>query len=129
MKKLLWIVVGAAMILTSGSVVPAQTVATTQLMREKLAHSQKILEALMTSNHEQLGRESEALSRLTLDPAWDVLKNVEYGRYSTAFTRATQDLREAAASRNSDAAAISYVSLTLTCYECHRYLKGARIVR
>ena len=121
--------VAIALVVMSGSALPGQTSATSLLMREKLTHSEKILEAIMTSNHALLQSESEALAKATKAPAWAVLKTPAYERYSTAFLRATEDLVDAARQRDSDAAAIRYVSLTLTCYECHRYVKGARIAK
>jgi hypothetical protein len=118
-----------SMVVISGPALPGQTPATGKVMREKLAHSEKVLEALMTSNFAQLAQESQALADATKAPGWAVLKTSDYARYSAGFLRASEDLREAATKRDSDAAAISYVSLTLSCYQCHRYMKGARIAR
>jgi hypothetical protein len=98
-------------------------------MRDKLAHSEKVLEAIMTSDYALLERESQALADATKAPAWDVLKSPAYARHSAAFLAAVGDLTEAARKRDSDAAALRYVSMTLTCYDCHRYVKGARIVK
>jgi hypothetical protein len=120
-------VVLAATIVLSGTLVPAQTPATGRVMRDKLTHSQRILEAIMTSDYASLDRESAELVKATELPAWSVLKSPEYLRQSAAFVRATQDLRDAAKARDLDAAAMDYVSLTLTCFQCHRHLKGARI--
>jgi hypothetical protein len=106
-----------------------QTPATGQVMRDKLVHSEKILEAIMTSDFALLQRESAQLARATTAPAWAVLLTPEYRRYSVEFTRVTDALIDAAERRDLDAAAMHYVSLTLSCYQCHRYLKGARIVR
>ena len=106
-----------------------QTIATKSLMREKLTHAENILDALMTSNFVLLQRESASLSAATRLPAWAVLKTPEYDRYSAEFARVADDLVEAAQRRDLDAAALRYVSLTLSCYQCHRYIKGARIVR
>ena len=107
--------------------VPAQTPATGRLMRQKLAHSQKVLEAIMTSDFALLERESAALEQATKAPAWAVLLSPEYMRQSGAFLRAAQDLRDAAKRHDLDGAASSYVSLTLTCFQCHRYIKDRRI--
>src|SRR5262249_30856187 len=49
----------------SGLVVHGQTAATGQVMRVKLTHSQKVLEAILTSNYVLLERESQALVRMT----------------------------------------------------------------
>lgn len=118
-----------AALVISGSSLPGQTPATGAVMREKLAHSQKVLEALMTSNFALLSGESEALGEATKAPAWSVLKSPEYAAYSASFLRASQDLTAAANRRDFDSAAIHYVSVTLSCYQCHRYLKGARIAK
>jgi hypothetical protein len=105
----------------------AQTVATGRLMREKLAHAQKVLEAIMTSNYLMLDKESAALERVTEDPAWMVLKTPEYRRYSASFGRATQALASAARDRDFDAAEAANQSLMTSCYQCHRYVKNARL--
>jgi len=129
MRALVRLVAVLALVTVSGSVVPGQTPATGLLMNEKLAHSEKILEAIMTSNYALLDRESTALLQVTKAPAWNVLKTAQYARYSTDFVRAAEDLVEAAKARDSDAAALRYTSMTLVCYQCHRYMKGARLVR
>ncbi len=121
-----WSVVLALVVALLGTT-SAQTPATGRVMRDKLAHSQKILEAILISDYALLDRESAALVRATELPAWSVLKSPEYLRQSAAFLSAIQDLRDAAKARDLDAAALHYMSLTLTCIQCHNHLKGARI--
>jgi hypothetical protein len=116
-----------ALVVVSGLEVPAQTPATGRLMRLKLAHSQKILEAILTSDFALLDRESSALAQVTKSPAWSVFYSPEYIRQSGAFLRAIDDLRDAAKSMDLDGAASNYVSLTLTCFQCHRYMKNKRL--
>jgi hypothetical protein len=113
--------------MSAGSAAPGQTAGTARLMREKLTHSQKILEAIMTSDFAALEQHSVALARATESPAWSVLKSHEYQQQSTAFLRAIQDLVEAAKQRDLDAAGLDYVSMTLTCLQCHRSIRNARI--
>ena len=96
-------------------------------MREKLTHSQRILEALMTSDFTLLERESAELEKVTQSPAWSVFKSPEYIRHSAAFLRASQDLTAAAKARDLDAADLHYMSLTLSCFQCHRYIKISRL--
>ena len=107
----------------------AQTTATRHVMKDKLAHSDRILEALMTSDYKLLETEAERLSRATSDPGWTVLTTPEYARYSIAFVNATTELVYAAREHDLDAAAIHYAAMTMTCYQCHRYLKNARIAK
>lgn len=105
----------------------AQTPSTGRVMRDKLTHSQRILEAILTSDFALLDRESAALVRATELPGWSVLKSPEYLRQSAAFTSAILNLREAARARDLDTASLEYVSLTLSCFQCHKHIKGARI--
>jgi cytochrome c556 len=112
-----------------GSGLDGQTVATGRVMREKLAHSQRILEAILVSDFALLEKETTALSKATEAPGWFVLEGPEYQRQSAAFLRATRDLLDAAKERDLDTAANAYMTLTMTCYQCHRYMKNARIAR
>lgn len=111
------------------SATPTQGPAVAGVMREKLGHAQKLLEAVVTSDWVSLETHSQALERLTEDPRWAVLKYPEYARHSTAFVRAIQDLHRAAAQRDLDKTPQAYVAVTLTCVACHRYLARARIAR
>ena len=98
-----------------------------QLMREKLETSQQILAAVVTSDWLTLERLSDELARIANDPAWTVLTTSQYARYSTSFLRATEDLGEAARLRDLETAPVAFVSLTLSCVQCHRYVARARI--
>jgi hypothetical protein len=111
----------------AGGASSAQAPRLNTIMRSKLDHSQNILEAVVTSNWQQLDRESRALAALIKDPAWSALKMPEYARQSQAFARATDDLVEAARLRDLEAASLGFISLSTSCVSCHRYLARARI--
>lgn len=108
---------------------PTQGPEVNRIMREKLDHTQKILEAVVTSNWVELEIHSRELERLTGDPRWMVLNAPEYARHSVAFKRAALALHEAAARRELEAAPRAYVSLTMSCVQCHRYLARERIAK
>jgi hypothetical protein len=110
-----------------GGAVAAQTPATQSVMREKLGHSKSILEAIMTSNYDELERHTVALSRITQSAGWWVLQSPEYRLQSSAFLRTAQDLVEAAKRRDLDEAMKAYDVMVQRCYECHKYMKGRRI--
>jgi hypothetical protein len=99
------------------------------VMREKLDHSKAILGAVVTSDWSTLDRESRALARAAHDPAWTVLTAPEYLRQSDAFQNALQQLIEASARKDLDAASKAEVSLTLSCVDCHRYVARRRIAQ
>jgi len=100
-----------------------------QVMREKLNHAQKILEAVVTSDWVSLETHSRELEQLTNDPRWMVLKYPEYARHSLAFVRAVQDLHRAAAQRDLEKTPQAYIAVTLRCVDCHRYLARLRIAK
>ena len=104
-----------------------QTVRMKQVMRSKLDHSQRILEAVVTSNWQLLDRESRSLAQVTRDPTWNALAMPEYVRYTEAFLRATDELTAAAGSRDLERGSLGFVTLTTSCVACHRYLARARI--
>ncbi len=99
------------------------------VMRDKLAESQKILEAVVTSNWASLETHSRELEQLTKDPRWMALKYPEYSNHSAAFIRAVQELHNAAVQRDLDRTPQAYVAMTLKCVECHRYLARVRVAR
>jgi hypothetical protein len=104
-----------------------QTPATRRVMREKLGHSQKILEAILTSNFTLLETESTALTKVTQSPAWTVLQGPEYLRQSEAFLKSLRELGAAARDRDLDTAVSRYTALTTSCFACHRYMKDRRL--
>ena len=105
----------------------SQTVQLKQVMHQKLAESEKLLGALVTSNWPELGRRGRALEELTNAPAWQALKTPEYVRQSAAFVQAARDLVDAADRRDQEAAPVAYLSLTLSCVRCHQYVARMRI--
>ena len=116
----------AVFLLTAG-LLSAQTARTGRLMREKLQHSQRILEALVTSNYGQLQRETQALTNITRSPEWSELVKGDLRPYTSGFTKALADLSAASERRDYDAAGASYNALTNACIACHKQLMKSRI--
>ncbi len=108
---------------------PAQTARTGTMMREKLGHAQKILEALTTSNRDLLVAESGALVIIAKSPRWAELRTRELGIYTDNFLKAVAELDAAARRNDLDTAATQYTAMTTACYQCHRRLKDLRIAR
>lgn len=130
MRIMGWRLIGVLLIASVGATAPAaQTVGLNRVMRAKLEHAQQILGDVVTSNWAGLEQHSEELRRATQDPAWAVLTTPEYGRQTAAFLRASEDLLEAAKRRDLEAAPLAYVSLTMSCVQCHRHVARMRIAR
>lgn len=101
-----------------------------RIMKAKLAHSQAILAAVVTSNWAVLDRESRALALIVRDPAWTVaLTEPEYLRQSDAFSRALQDLIQASAKRDLESAANAQIALTASCVRCHVHMTRRRLAK
>ena len=115
-----------AFVAMSGPGVPAQTQATGRVMREKLTHSQRILEALMTSDFTLLERESAELQKVTESQAWAVFNSPEYIGHTAAFLRASRDSARPRRRATWTRLIFHYMSLTLSCFQCHRYIKIMR---
>jgi cytochrome c556 len=131
MKKSLCVAAAFAafVAVAAGAAPAAQGPELGSIMREKLARSQKILEAVVTSNWYDLETQSRALAQVTNDPRWQVLKSPEYRDHTQKFVRAVDDLHRAAVQRDLDEAPKAYVAVTLACVDCHRYLARARIAK
>lgn len=122
------LVIGALSIGTSADQAPTPQL--NKIMRAKLAHSQAILGAVVTSNWAMLDRESRALALVVRDPAWGAaLTEPEYLRQSDAFSRALQDLIEASAKRNLESAADAQIALTASCVRCHVHMTRRRVAK
>lgn len=101
-----------------------------KVMRAKLAHSQAILAAVITSDWTSLDRESRALAMAVRDPAWTTaLTGPEYIRQSDAFSRALQDLIEASEKSDLEAAGTAQIALTSTCVRCHLLMSRRRVAK
>ena len=116
-----------AALLVASSSVHGQTARTGRLMREKLQHSQRILEALTTSDWTLLQQETRALQMVTSSPTWTELITPELRPYTGAFQKALTDLSQAAERRDYDFAGTSYSTLTSACFGCHKHIMKSRI--
>jgi hypothetical protein len=122
-----WMFGATVVVLLTLPTMADQTPQLSRVMRQKLAHSQAILGAVVTSDWTVLDRESRALAKATQDPAWIVLTAPEYLRYSDGFMNALHRLILASANKDLDAAAEAQIELTTSCVQCHRYLTRRRI--
>ena len=105
----------------------SQTPALKTLMREKLTHSQRLLDAVVTSRWVQLEASAVAIRKLTAQPGWMVLQSPEYARQTSRFTRALDDLLEAARRKDLEDTPVAYTALTMSCVQCHRHVARMRM--
>jgi hypothetical protein len=128
--KTYWPTVISVLVLTASvGLVMAQTQVQIQpdrlkpFMQRKLDLSKNVLEALALEDFEQLAKNSQGLSLLSLESGWNVLTTEEYKRQSDEFRRAAQVITESAREKNLDRAALAFVNMTVRCVECHKYMR------
>lgn len=116
--------------LSAGIALEAQLAApitTKEFMREKLKHSQKLLEALALEDYFALTQESQKLRALTDKAKWQAFQNPDYDHFSAAFRRHVDALAKAAKEKDLDAATLAYVRVTMSCVDCHKFVRGKLI--
>lgn len=130
MKKLITLSAVAA-VLAVTLIVPTKSFAqepelplTTQnFMRNKLKHSQKILEGLTTENFDMIVKHGQEMSLLSLESHWNVLRTQEYVDQSAEFRHAIQRMIDSAKDKKLDATTLGYMDVTLKCIHCHKYVR------
>lgn len=109
---------------------PAQNPTLKTLMRAKLVNTQRLLESLVTTDFAAIQRDADALSRITEKEivSWQMGVQPEYQKQATFFVLSVRGLRDAAASRNIDAALHEYTTLTSSCVRCHAHVRRLKPV-
>src|SRR6516164_1110929 len=99
------------------------------LMHKKLENSQKILEGIAVNDFKLIAKHADELIDLSKQVEWRVLKTPQYEIHSNQFRRSAEALIKDAKDKNMDAAALSYMEMTLTCVRCHKYVREERMTR
>lgn len=99
------------------------------LMKKKLQYAQKVLEGVAVKDFDLIAKNAEELILISKEAEWKVFKTPRYEIYSNDFRRNAEALIKNAKDQNLDAAALSYVDLTLTCVKCHKYVREERMTR
>lgn len=99
-----------------------------EFMRQKLEFSKLLLEGLTIENFDLIAKNARALRTLSAAAEWEVpvIPNAnEYIVYTAEFQRHCAELSKSAREKNLDAATLAYVKLTMSCVNCHKYVRFA----
>jgi hypothetical protein len=100
---------------------------TTQvLMKDKLAHANKALEGLAIENFDGIAESAQMMRMISRAASWYVIGSDEYSRISKNFQEQAADLERHAKEKNLDAASLDYMRITITCVQCHKYMRDYR---
>ncbi len=103
---------------------PQIPLGTKEFMREKLEHAQKVLEAIALEDFDTLAARAQKLSVMTQGAKWQAFQNPDYVQFSIAFRRNVDAIAKAARDKNIDGATLAYVRMTMSCVECHKFVRG-----
>jgi hypothetical protein len=98
-------------------------------MHRKLNNAQKVLEGVAMKDFDKISAGAEELIAISKEAEWKVLKTPRYELLSDEFRRNAEALVKNAKEKNLDAAALSYVDMTLACVKCHKHVREVRMVR
>jgi hypothetical protein len=97
-------------------------------MRAKLDHMERIIEGLTVEDLDMVAKSAQQISLISQATQWQVFQTPEYVRRSGEFRREVDTLTEMAKNRNLDGATLAYLKVTMSCIECHKYVRGVRRV-
>lgn len=103
---------------------PKRPPAAREFMREKLELSQRVLEGLATEDYDLIIAKGSKLAALSKEADWRVYENPDYDQQSVNFRRQVNSMVKAAKEKNLDAATLAYVRLTMSCIDCHKFVRG-----
>lgn len=96
-------------------------------MRKKLDASGKILEGLCTDDMELVQKGAEQLKEVSKAERFRVSNDVMYRQFNKEFESLADELIKAAESKNADRVALKWMDTTMSCMDCHRFVRGMRI--
>lgn len=97
------------------------------LMQKKLAHAQAILEGLSLENFEQIKKNAQELSLISLESQWMSAHSPRYNQLAAEFRMHSEGMAEMAEKGNLEGATLSYVRTVTSCVDCHKVVRGAEV--
>jgi len=129
MRKIICALVAVTLLGMTGGGQSEEPKKPSELMQRKLQASQKVLEGVASNDFDKIAKNAEELLTVSKLAEWRVLKTPRYDVFSSEFQRTAETLIKNANDKNLDAAALSYVDLTLTCVKCHKHVREVRMTR
>jgi len=127
MKIRMTFLVAAVVMIASITVTIAQSKrnrAAKEFMREKLELAQRTLEGITTEDYDLIIAKGTRLSAMTKEADWRLFENPDYDQQSVTFRRHVDAIVRAAKKKDSDAATLAYVRMTMSCVDCHKLVRG-----
>ena len=98
-----------------------------RFMQRKLGATNLVLEGLVTENFSQIGKGAKELNDISHAEQWRISNDVMYRQYSAEFQRKAAQLQKMAAEKNLDGSALAYFDCTMSCIECHKWVRAVLV--
>jgi hypothetical protein len=96
------------------------------LMQDKLTAANQALDGLAVEDFAKVAASARQMAMISKAASWHVLATDEYTRHSKNFQEQAADLERHAKEKNLEAAALDYMRISLTCVQCHKYVRETR---
>lgn len=103
---------------------PKQKIERRDAMRVKLMYSQNVVEGLSTKNFQLVAEAAKEIEQIMRSDIWQPKDSPEYERLNGELRMSADRLKAAAEKGELEAAALRYFDLTLSCIDCHEYLRN-----
>ncbi len=99
-----------------------------KFMRMKLEASQKVLAGLALEDFELIQEGASKLEEMSAAEKWRVTNDALFREHSVDFQRVAQRLVKNGKDGKLDAAALTWIELTMQCIECHKWSRANLVV-
>jgi len=96
-------------------------------MRKKLEASQSILEGLAMEDFDLIARGAKQLKATSTAAEFLVIHDPLYAENADEFRRIIDKMEKAAKEKRIDGATLAYMDMTMSCVECHKYVRNVLI--
>lgn len=104
-------------------------IAMKMFMRKKLEASQSLLEGLAVEDFDLIATGAKQLKMTSAAAEFMVVNDPMYAQHADEFRRIVDKLEKAAKAKNLDGATLGYVDMTMSCVECHKYVRNIIIAK
>lgn len=98
-------------------------------MRQKMEASHDIMEGLLMEDGKLINKAAKKLKSMSDTERWRVSNDIMYRNHSEDFRNAVEKLIVASKGNSIDRAALSWFDVTLSCIDCHRYVRTTLIAK
>jgi hypothetical protein len=96
-------------------------------MRKKLEATQKLMEGLAIEDYELIGQGARQLEGISAAADFAVVKEALYTQHADEFRRTVAKIQKGAKEKRLDSAALGYMDMTMSCIECHKFVRNMLI--